>query len=51
MPKGIIICTSSNVYQVAEGEKVYKCLARGKFRKARRSNRANSSSQKRTKKT
>ena len=35
MPKGIIICTSSNVYQVAEGEKVYKCLARGKFKKER----------------
>ena len=33
MPKGIIICTSSNVYQVAEGEKVYKCLARGKSKK------------------
>ena len=33
MQKGIIICTSSNVYQVAEGEKVYKCLARGKFKK------------------
>ena len=33
MPKGIIICTSTNVYQVAEGEKVYKCLARGKFKK------------------
>ena len=33
MPKGIIICTSSNVYQVADGEKVYKCLARGKFKK------------------
>ena len=33
MPKGIIICTSSNVYQVAEGEKVYRCLARGKFKK------------------
>lgn len=33
MPKGIIICTSSNIYQVAEGEKVYKCLARGKFKK------------------
>lgn len=33
MPKGIIICTSSNVYQVAEGEKVYKCLARGKLKK------------------
>lgn len=33
MPKEIIICTSSNVYQVAEGEKVYKCLARGKFKK------------------
>lgn len=33
MPKGIIICTSSNVYQVAEGEKIYKCLARGKFKK------------------
>lgn len=33
MPKGIIICTSSNVYQVAENKKVYKCLARGKFKK------------------
>ena len=33
MPKGIIICTSSNVYQVAEGEKIYKCLARGKHKK------------------
>lgn len=33
MPKGIIICTSSNVYQVAEGEKIYKCLARGKLKK------------------
>ena len=33
MPKGIIICTSSNVYQVAEGEKIYKCLARGKYEK------------------
>lgn len=33
MPKGIIICTSSNVYQVAEGEKIYKCLARGKIKK------------------
>ena len=33
MPKGIIICTSSNVYQGAEGEKIYKCLARGKFKK------------------
>lgn len=33
MPKGIIICTSSNVYQVVENEKVYKCLARGKFKK------------------
>ena len=33
MPEGIIICTSSNVYQVAEGEKVYKCLARGKLKK------------------
>lgn len=33
MSKGIIICTSSNVYQVAENKKVYKCLARGKFKK------------------
>ena len=33
MPKGIIICTSSNVYQVAECEKVYKCLARGNSKK------------------
>ena len=33
MQKGIIICTSSNVYQVVENEKVYKCLARGKFKK------------------
>ena len=33
MPKGIIICTSSNVYQVVENGKVYKCLARGKFKK------------------
>ena len=33
MPKGIIICTSSNVCQVAENKKVYKCLARGKFKK------------------
>lgn len=33
MPKGIIICTSSNVYQVEENEKVYRCLARGKFKK------------------
>ena len=33
MLKGIIICTSSNVYHVAEDKKVYKCLARGKFKK------------------
>ena len=33
MQKGIIICTSSNVYQVLKNEKVYKCLARGKFKK------------------
>ena len=33
MPKGIIICTSSNVYQVAENKKIYKCLARGKLKK------------------
>jgi ribosome biogenesis GTPase len=33
MQKGIIICSSSNVYQVAENEKIYKCLARGKFKK------------------
>ena len=33
MPEGIIICTSSNVYQVAEGKKIYKCLARGKLKK------------------
>lgn len=33
MQKGIIICTSTNTYQVEEKEKVYKCLARGKFKK------------------
>ena len=33
MQRGIIICSSSNVYQVAENEKIYKCLARGKFKK------------------
>lgn len=33
MQKGIIICTSSNIYQVAENEIIYKCLARGKFKK------------------
>ena len=33
MQKGIIICSSSNVYQVAENGKIYKCLARGKFKK------------------
>ena len=33
MQKGIIICSSSNVYQVAENDKIYKCLARGKFKK------------------
>ncbi len=33
MQKGIIICTSSNVYQVEENETVYKCLARGKLKK------------------
>ena len=33
MPKGIIICTSSNEYQVAENKKIYKCLARGKLKK------------------
>ena len=35
MQRGIIICSSSNVYQVAENEKIYKCLARGKFKKER----------------
>ena len=33
MQRGIIICSSSNVYQVAENEKIYKCLARGKLKK------------------
>lgn len=33
MPKGIIICTSSNVYQVVQNDKAYKCLARGKLKK------------------
>lgn len=33
MQKGIIICTSTNTYLVAEKEKIYKCLARGKFKK------------------
>lgn len=33
MQKGIIICTSSNVYQVEENETVYKCLARGRLKK------------------
>ena len=33
MPKGIIICTSSNIYQVLQNDQIYKCLARGKFKK------------------
>lgn len=33
MQKGIIICTSTNTYLVEEKEKIYKCLARGKFKK------------------
>lgn len=33
MQKGIIICTSTNTYLVEENEKIYKCLARGKFKK------------------
>lgn len=33
MQKGIIICTSTNAYLVEEKEKIYKCLARGKFKK------------------
>lgn len=33
MPKGIIICTSSNLYQVKIDEKIYNCMARGKFKK------------------
>lgn len=33
MQKGIIICTSINTYLVEENEKIYKCLARGKFKK------------------
>lgn len=33
MQKGIIICTSSNTYQVVENNIVYKCLARGKLKK------------------
>lgn len=33
MPKGIIICTSSNLYQVDVNQTIYNCLARGKFKK------------------
>ena len=33
MQKGIIICTSTNTYLVEENEKIYKCLAREKFKK------------------
>lgn len=33
MQKGIIICTSSNIYQVLQNDQIYKCLARGKFKK------------------
>lgn len=33
MQKGIIICTSSNIYQVEENNVTYKCLARGKLKK------------------
>lgn len=33
MPNGIIICTSSNLYQVKVNSITYNCLARGKFKK------------------
>lgn len=33
MPKGIIICNSSNLYQIQVKQEVYNCLARGKFKK------------------
>lgn len=33
MLKGIITCTSSNIYQVSADNKIYNCLARGKFKK------------------
>lgn len=33
MPKGIIICTSSNLYEVEVNGNSYNCLARGKFKK------------------
>ena len=33
MPKGIVTCTSSNLYKVEVNENIYQCLARGKFKK------------------
>lgn len=33
MPKGIITCTSSNLYQVNSNQREYHCLARGKLKK------------------
>lgn len=33
MHKGTIICSSSNTYQIEENNIIYKCLARGKFKK------------------
>ena len=33
MEKGIIISASSNLYQVETNQKIYACLARGKFKK------------------
>lgn len=33
MPKGIITCTSSNLYKVEVNGNSYHCLARGKFKK------------------
>lgn len=33
MPKGIITCTSSNLYKVEVNENIYQCLARGKLKK------------------
>ncbi len=33
MPNGIIICTSSNLYQVKVEKTIYNCLARGKLKR------------------
>lgn len=33
MPKGIIICASSNLYQIQINNEIYNCLVRGKFKK------------------